>query len=132
MLKYASTSSSQFLTDPYGRDLNQLDAMFLSENGNNRSLITSRLTQFSLTMLAILKNLPRCSFGSSLGCPMIRFYCTMVIRAGFNSKSFASMGGCLTIEYPSLMIGLYFPLSPLRYLSCNWYILISLSLFCHA
>ena len=67
MLKYASTNSSQLLTDPYGRDSNQLSTMSLSENGNNYNLITSGSTPFSLTVLAILKNLPMCSFGSSLG-----------------------------------------------------------------
>ena len=67
MLKYSSTSFSQLLTDPYDRDSSQLAAMSLSENGNSCSLITSGLTPFSLTMLAILKNLPKCSFGSSLG-----------------------------------------------------------------
>ena len=36
---------------------------FLQKN----SLITSGLTPFSLTVLAILRNLPRCSFGSSMG-----------------------------------------------------------------
>ena len=68
MLKYDSTSSSQFLIDPYGRDSNQLAIMSLSENGNNCTLIISEWTPFSLTVLVILKNLPRCSFGSSLGC----------------------------------------------------------------
>ena len=83
LLKYAN--SSQLLTNPYGRDSNQLVEMSLSENGNNCSLITSGLTPFSLIMLVILKNLPRCSFGSSLGCLVNWFCCTMVIRAGFDS-----------------------------------------------
>ena len=106
LLKYASTSSSQLLTDPYGRDSNQLAAMSLRENGNNNSLITYGLTPFSLTVLAILKNMARSSFGSSLVCLVNWFCCTMVIRASFNSKLFTSMGGFRIAEYSSLVIGL--------------------------
>ena len=106
LLKYASTSSSQLLTDPYSRDSNQLAAMSLRENGNNNSLITYGLTPFSLTVLVILKNLPRSSFGSSLVCLVNWFCCTMVIRASFNSKLFTSMGGFRIAEYSSLVIGL--------------------------
>ena len=58
----------ELLTDPYGKDSNQLVVISLNENRNSCSLITSRLTLFSLTVLDILKNLLRCSLGSSLGC----------------------------------------------------------------
>ena len=60
----------ELLTDPYGKDSNQLVVISLNENRNSCSLITSRLTPFSLTVLDILKNLLRCSLGSSLGCPV--------------------------------------------------------------
>ena len=45
-------------------------AVSLRENGNICSLMTSGLTPFSFTVLAILRNLPRCSFGSSVGWPV--------------------------------------------------------------
>ena len=68
MLRYASISSSHVLTDPYGRDSNQLIVVSLNENRNSYNLITSGLTSLNFTMFSILKNLPRCSFGSSLRC----------------------------------------------------------------
>ena len=70
MLKYASTNSFHVLSEPYGRDSYQLAVISLSENRNNCSLITFGLTSFSLIVLAILKNLLRCSLGSLLGCPV--------------------------------------------------------------
>ena len=80
--------------------------VFLGENGNNRSLLTYGLTLFSFTVFVILKNLSRCSLGSSLGCLMNWCCCTMVIKAGFNLKFFDLIAGCLTVEYSSLIIGL--------------------------
>ena len=102
----ASTNSSRLLIDPYCKDSNQLVFVSLSENGNSCNFMTFGLNPFSFTMFAILKNLQRCSLGSSLGCPVNWCYCTMVIRAGFNSKLLASMGGYLTTEYSFLRIGL--------------------------
>ena len=66
----ASTNSSQPSTDPYGIDSNQLAATSFNKKGNNYSLMIFRLTLFSLTVFAILRNLPRCSLGFSLGCPV--------------------------------------------------------------
>ena len=53
MLIYASTNSSQVFTDPTGNESNHVAAKSLSEKGKSCSLITSGLTPFSLTMLAI-------------------------------------------------------------------------------
>ena len=67
MLIYASTNSSQVFTNPTDNESNQVAATSLSEKGKSYSLITSGLTPFSLTVLAILMNLPICSLGSSEG-----------------------------------------------------------------
>ena len=67
MLRYASISSSHVLTDPYGSESNHVAVISLKEKGNNYSLITSGLTPFNLTVLAILRNHPKCSLGSSVG-----------------------------------------------------------------
>ena len=102
----ASPNSFQLLTYPHDKDLNQLATISLNENRNSCSLITSRLSPFSFIVFDILQNLPRCSLGSSLGCPVYWCCCTMGIKAGFNSKLLASMCGYLTVEYSFLMLGL--------------------------
>ena len=72
--RYASTGSSHVSTEPYGNDSYHVAAISLKEKGKRCSFITSRLTPFSLTVFAILRNLPRCSLGSSLGWPVNWFY----------------------------------------------------------
>ena len=63
----ASTSSSHVSTEPYDNDSYHVAAISLKETGKRCSFITSGLTPFSLTVFAILRNLPRCSLGSSVG-----------------------------------------------------------------
>ena len=65
--KYVSTNSSQVSIEPYGNDSYQVAAISLKENGKRCSFITSGLTPFSFSVFAILRNLPRCSLGSSMG-----------------------------------------------------------------
>ena len=67
MLIYASTNSFQVFTDPTGKESNHVAATSLNEHGKSCSLINSNLTPFSLTVLAMLMNLPICSLGSSEG-----------------------------------------------------------------
>ena len=97
----ASTSSSHVSTEPYGNESNHVATISLKEKGKCCSLITSSLTPFGLTVLAILRNLPRCSLGSSVGWHVNWFCCTKVINAGLSSKLLASIAGCLTAEYCS-------------------------------
>ena len=68
--RYASTSSSHVSTAPYGNDSYHVAAISLKEKGKRCSFITSSLTPFSLTVFAILRNLLRCSLGSSVGWPV--------------------------------------------------------------
>ena len=68
--RYASTSSSHVSIKPYGNDSYHVDAISLKEKGKRCSLITSGLTPLSLIMFVILRNLPRCSLGSSVGWPV--------------------------------------------------------------
>ena len=63
----ASTNSSHVSIEPYGNDSYHVAAISLKEKGKRCSFITSGLTLFSLTVFAILRNLPRCSLGSSVG-----------------------------------------------------------------
>ena len=65
MLIKVMTNSSQLFTDPTGNESNHVVATSLSEKGKSYNLITSGLTPFNLTVLAILMNLPICSLGSS-------------------------------------------------------------------
>ena len=65
--RYASTSSSYISTEPYGNDSYHVAAISLKEKGKRCSFITSGLTPLSLTVFSILRNLPRCSFGYSVG-----------------------------------------------------------------
>ena len=81
-------------------------AISLKEKGKRCNLITSGLTPFSFIVLAILRNLPTCSLGSSVGWPINSLCYTMVISAGFSSKLLASIAGCLTAEYSSWITGL--------------------------
>ena len=57
-------------TEPYGNDSYHVAAISLIEKGKRCSFITSGLTPFSLTVFSILRNLPRCSLGSSMGWPV--------------------------------------------------------------
>ena len=66
----ASTNSSHVSTEPYGNDSYHVAVISLKEKGKRCSFITSGLTPFSLTVFAILRNLPRCSLGSSVGWPV--------------------------------------------------------------
>ena len=63
----ASTNSSHVSTEPYGNDSYHVVAISLREKGKRCNFITYGLTPFSLTMFAILRNLPRCSLESSVG-----------------------------------------------------------------
>ena len=65
--RYASTSSSYVSTEPYGNDSYHVAIISLKEKGKKCSFITSGLKPFNLTVFAILRNLPRCSLGSSVG-----------------------------------------------------------------
>ena len=58
----AEPHSSQVFIDPTGNESNHVVAIFLNEKGKSCSLITSGLTPFSLIVLAILMNLPICSW----------------------------------------------------------------------
>ena len=66
----ASTNSSHVSTKPYGNDSYHVAAISLKEKGKRCSFITSSLTPLSLTVFAILRNLPRCSLGSLVGLPV--------------------------------------------------------------
>ena len=70
MLRNASTNSSHVSTKPYGNDSYHVAAISLKEKEKKCIFITSCLTPFSLTVFAILRNLPRCSLGSSVGWPV--------------------------------------------------------------
>ena len=70
MPRQAPTNSSHVLTEPYGNDSYHVAVISLKEKGKKCSLITSDLTPFSLIMFAILRNLPMCSLGSSIGWPV--------------------------------------------------------------
>ena len=70
MLRNASTNSSHVSTDTYGNDSYHVATISLKEKGKRCSFITSDLTPFNLTVFAILRNLPRCSLGSSVGWPV--------------------------------------------------------------
>ena len=80
--------------------------MSLKEKGKSCSLITSGLTQYNFIVLAILRNLLKCSFGSSVGWLVNCCCLTIVIKDGFSSKLLASTAGCLTVEYSAWMTGL--------------------------
>ena len=99
------------------------------------SLIVSGFTPFNFTVLAILKNLPRCSFGSSLGCLVNWYCCTIVIKAGFSSKFFASIGGCLIAEFSYDWPPIFFHISLSLLRSISGYkrnVLVTFSFLCHA
>ena len=66
----SSTNSSHVSTEPYGNDSYHVAAISLREKGKRCSFITYGLTPFSLTLFAILRNLLRCSLGSSVGWPV--------------------------------------------------------------
>ena len=68
--RYASTSSSHVSIEPHGNDSYHVAAISLKEKGKRCSFITSSLTPFNLTVFTILRNLPRCSLGSSVGWPV--------------------------------------------------------------
>ena len=68
--RYASTVSSHVSTESYGNDSYHVAAISLMEKKKRCSFITSGLTPFSLTVFAILRDLPRCSLGSSVGWPV--------------------------------------------------------------
>ena len=65
-----STNSSHVSTDPYGNDSYHVAIISLREKGKRCSFITSGHTLFNLTVFSILRNLPRCSLGSSVGWPV--------------------------------------------------------------
>ena len=68
--RYDSTSSSHVSIEPYDNDSYHVATISLKEKGKRCSFITSGLTPFSLTVFAILRNLLRCSLGSSVGWPV--------------------------------------------------------------
>ena len=70
LLRNAYTNSSHVSTDPYGNDSYHMAAISLKEKGKRCSFFTSSLTLFSLTVFTILRNLPICSLGSSVGWPV--------------------------------------------------------------